>query len=123
MPSFLSLSAVVFQLEDPPGSGSDHLVTTLPLDRETISNHVVTVIVEDGGYPARNDTAIMNLTLSDINDNEPIWTAGHGTEFNIDEVQHSFVICVHMPCFVHCYVLWPSRWPCGSLGRAHSSGE
>ena len=78
---------IVFRLENPEGSNSDHLVTVTELDRETRVNHVVRVIVEDGGTsPKRSNVALMNLTLTDVNDNEPIWTAGHGTEFDIEEV-------------------------------------
>lgn len=92
----LSLSVAVFMLEAPnEGSGSDHLVTIAPLDRETVSNHLVTIIVEDdGGEIMRNDTALMNLTLSDVNDNEPYWTAGHGTVFDIQEVDQT----IHLLC-------------------------
>ena len=69
------------------GSGSDHLVTVAPLDRETASRHLVYITVEDGGEEVvRSDEALMNLTLSDVNDNEPFWTAGHGTVFDINEV-------------------------------------
>ena len=52
-----------------------------------MSSHIVTVLVEDGGTPRKNDTAIISLTLTDVNDNEPTWIAGHGTFFNIQEVQ------------------------------------
>jgi hypothetical protein len=76
----------LFVLENPQGSDSAHLVTLLPLDRETAPNHLVTVVVEDGGTdPKRSDVALMNLTLSDVNDNEPVWIAGHGTQFAVLE--------------------------------------
>ena len=73
-------------LEGSEGTNSDHLVTVAELDRETLVNHVVMVTVEDGGTTPKSDVAIMNLTLSDVNDNEPVWTAGHGTTFDIREV-------------------------------------
>ena len=69
------------------GSGSTHLVTKSQLDRETLSSHVVTVLVEDTGDPPERTTAVMTLTLEDVNDNEPVWTSGHGTQFDIFEVQ------------------------------------
>ena len=82
----LSLNAV-FVLDGVPGSDSIHLVTRTSLDRETLASHMVTILVEDGGTnPKRNDSAMVNLTLTDVNDNEPIWTAGHNTHFQIFEV-------------------------------------
>ena len=72
-------------LEGPDGS-NDHLVTISELDREANVNYVVQLIVEDSGNPMKNDMAVMNLTLSDVNDNEPVWTAGYGTTFDIAEV-------------------------------------
>ena len=81
----LSLCYIVFMLEGPDGS-NDHLVTISELDREANVKYVVQLIVEDSGNPMKNDMAVMNLTLSDVNDNEPVWTAGHGTTFDIAEV-------------------------------------
>ena len=71
----------------PAGSDSDHLVTKVSLDRERVSVHIVTILVSDAGSPQKNSTAVMTLTLTDVNDNVPVWTAGHGSEFEIFEVQ------------------------------------
>ena len=68
------------------GSESDHLITKLALDREEATTHTVTILVRDAGSPQRNTTAFMTLTVTDVNDNEPIWTAGHGSQFDIFEV-------------------------------------
>ena len=53
----------------------------------------------------------MNLTLSDVNDNEPVWTAGHDTQFNIREVQ-----CMggwtHVFIFEGMIILQLNQWGC-----------
>lgn len=86
LPLLSTIYHTVFMLEGSGGTNSDHLVTVAELDRETLVNHVVMVTVEDGGTIPKSDVAIMNLTLTDVNDNEPLWTAGQGTTFDIREV-------------------------------------
>ena len=84
----LPLPYPVFMLEgSPAGSDSDHLVTKVSLDRERVSVHIVTILVSDAGSPQKNSTAVMTLTLTDVNDNVPVWTTGQGSEFEIFEVQ------------------------------------
>ena len=41
----------------------------------------------------RNDSAMMNMTLTDVNDSEPIWTTGHDTHFDIFEVCVESCVC------------------------------
>ncbi|CAI7993581.1 Protocadherin Fat 4 [Geodia barretti] len=84
----------LFMLEgSPAGSDSDHLVTKVSLDRERVSVHIVTILVSDAGSPQKNSTAVMTLTLTDVNDNVPVWTAGQGSEFEIFEnVTNSLVV-------------------------------
>ena len=53
------------------------------LDRETIDFYNLTVRVTDGGVPARSDTAYVEITITDINDNTP--------KFNTSRVEESVV--------------------------------
>ncbi|XP_064099968.1 fat-like cadherin-related tumor suppressor homolog isoform X2 [Macrobrachium nipponense] len=45
-----------------------------PLDYERVHQVVATVIATDGGTPPLSSTALVNLTLTDVNDNAPIFT-------------------------------------------------
>ena len=53
------------------------------LDRETTDFYNLTVRVTDGGVPARSDTAFVEITITDINDNPP--------RFNTSRVHESVV--------------------------------
>ena len=68
-----------FTLE--PGSGK--LRVAGELDRETTDFYNLTVRVTDGGVPARSDTAFVEITITDINDNPP--------RFNTSREQRSVV--------------------------------
>jgi len=74
----------VFDLRTESNNG--YLVTLVELDREEMASYVVEVLVEDGGQPRLNDTATVSLTITDINDNPPVWVSGNGTSFSILEV-------------------------------------
>ena len=74
----------MFGLETDPNNG--YLVTLVELDREEIASYVVEVLVEDDGQPRLNNTATISLTITDINDNAPVWVSGNGTTFSILEV-------------------------------------
>ncbi|KAK7016210.1 long-chain fatty acid transporter fat1 [Halocaridina rubra] len=45
-----------------------------PMDYEHVHQVVATVVAIDGGTPPLSSTALVNLTLSDINDNAPVFT-------------------------------------------------
>ncbi|KAM8971906.1 protocadherin Fat 4-like [Pelodytes ibericus] len=49
------------------------LVTTSLMDRETISMYNITIIAQDEGTPQMSTKKIINLVLSDINDNPPVF--------------------------------------------------
>ena len=68
-----------FDLE--PASGK--LLVAGGLDRETTDFYNLTVRVTDGGVPARSDTAYVEITITDINDNPP--------RFNTSRVHESVV--------------------------------
>ncbi|KAM8971904.1 protocadherin gamma-B7-like [Pelodytes ibericus] len=49
------------------------LVTTGPLDREIISDYNITILAEDEGSPPMSNQRTILLTLSDVNDNPPLF--------------------------------------------------
>lgn len=49
------------------------IVTTKPLDREAQSGYLLTVTAKDGGVPALSDTTDVEISVSDINDNAPVF--------------------------------------------------
>ncbi|XP_049823743.1 protocadherin-like wing polarity protein stan isoform X2 [Aethina tumida] len=49
------------------------IVTTKPLDRETISGYLLTVTAKDGGNPPLSDTTDVEITVTDVNDNYPVF--------------------------------------------------
>ena len=50
------------------------ITTTKPLDYETASSHTFVVLAQDGGSPALNGTAWVEVTLTNVNDNPPRFT-------------------------------------------------
>ncbi|XP_055704133.1 protocadherin-like wing polarity protein stan [Phlebotomus papatasi] len=49
------------------------IVTNAPLDRETISGYLLTVTAKDGGNPSHSDTTDVEITVTDVNDNPPVF--------------------------------------------------
>ncbi|MEJ1285075.1 hypothetical protein NN561_016065 [Cricetulus griseus] len=47
---------------------------TKPLDRETISGYTLTVQAADNGNPPRVNTTTVNIDVSDVNDNAPLFS-------------------------------------------------
>lgn len=47
---------------------------TKPLDRETISGYTLTVQASDNGNPPRVNTTTVNIDVSDVNDNAPLFS-------------------------------------------------
>ena len=50
------------------------ITTTKPLDYETASSHTFVVLAQDGGSPASNGTAWVEVTVTNVNDNPPRFT-------------------------------------------------
>ncbi|XP_072515556.1 protocadherin gamma-A10-like isoform X24 [Salminus brasiliensis] len=50
------------------------LVTDAPLDRETVSEYNITVTAVDSGSPPLSTTNVLNIKLSDVNDNAPVFS-------------------------------------------------
>ncbi|XP_065173819.1 protocadherin-like wing polarity protein stan isoform X2 [Atheta coriaria] len=49
------------------------IITTKLLDRESVSGYLLTVTARDGGHPPLSDTTDVEITVTDINDNYPIF--------------------------------------------------
>ncbi|KAK9696737.1 Laminin G domain [Popillia japonica] len=49
------------------------IVTTKKLDRETVSGYLLTVTAKDGGNPPLSDTTDVEITVTDVNDNYPVF--------------------------------------------------
>ncbi|XP_063968862.1 cadherin-23-like [Lytechinus pictus] len=56
-------------------SGGGTILAISPLDRETQDFYQLTVIATDGGNPALSSSFPINITVTDVNDNYPIWTS------------------------------------------------
>uniref|UniRef100_A0A8C5MD56 Cadherin domain-containing protein n=1 Tax=Leptobrachium leishanense TaxID=445787 RepID=A0A8C5MD56_9ANUR len=56
------------------GSTLPVLVLEKPLDRETQNIHELILTAMDGGNPIRTGTAVISITVTDVNDNFPIFT-------------------------------------------------
>ncbi|XP_053319440.1 protocadherin gamma-B5-like isoform X38 [Spea bombifrons] len=49
------------------------LITASPMDRETTSVYNITIVAEDGGFPSMSTKKIIELHVSDVNDNPPVF--------------------------------------------------
>uniref|UniRef100_A0A4W4E823 Cadherin domain-containing protein n=1 Tax=Electrophorus electricus TaxID=8005 RepID=A0A4W4E823_ELEEL len=63
-----------FKLES---SYSNHysLVVDGPLDRESISEYIITISASDEGTPPLSSDSVLTVQVSDVNDNAPLFTA------------------------------------------------
>ncbi|KAI5754092.1 hypothetical protein M8J77_005676 [Diaphorina citri] len=70
---------ITYSLTSSGGDGSEFainsqtgaIVTTKPLDRETLSVYLLTVTAKDGGVPSLSDTTDVEISVTDVNDNPP----------------------------------------------------
>ncbi|XP_075712352.1 protocadherin gamma-B5-like isoform X15 [Rhinoderma darwinii] len=56
------------------GSVFPELILEKLLDRETQNKHELILTASDGGNPVQTGTAIINIIITDINDNSPVFT-------------------------------------------------
>lgn len=49
------------------------IVTTKVLDRETVNGYLLTVTARDGGNPPLSDTTDVEISITDVNDNFPVF--------------------------------------------------
>ncbi|XP_030224749.1 protocadherin-11 X-linked isoform X2 [Gadus morhua] len=71
-------------IETPEGDKWPQLIVQQNLDREQKDTFVMKIKVEDGGNPPKSSTAILQVTISDVNDNRPIFKDSE-LEVNIPE--------------------------------------
>ncbi|CAK6972385.1 protocadherin-23 [Scomber scombrus] len=64
------------------------LVLCNPLDRETTESYMLTVTVSDRGTPPLNNSAVVMVTVTDCNDNAPIFSS---TEYHAQVSENSQV--------------------------------
>uniref|UniRef100_A0A8C0QNS1 Cadherin domain-containing protein n=1 Tax=Chelonoidis abingdonii TaxID=106734 RepID=A0A8C0QNS1_CHEAB len=60
-------------IETPEGDKWPQLIVQQILDREQKDTYVMKIKVEDGGTPPRSSTAILQVTVTDVNDNRPVF--------------------------------------------------
>uniref|UniRef100_F7FR84 Cadherin domain-containing protein n=1 Tax=Ornithorhynchus anatinus TaxID=9258 RepID=F7FR84_ORNAN len=60
-------------IETPEGDKWPQLIVQQILDREQKDTYVMKIKVEDGGNPPRSSTAILQVTVTDVNDNRPVF--------------------------------------------------
>ncbi|XP_042638674.1 protocadherin-11 X-linked [Orycteropus afer afer] len=60
-------------IETPEGDKMPQLIVQKELDREEKDTYVMKVKVEDGGFPQRSSTAILQISVADTNDNHPVF--------------------------------------------------
>uniref|UniRef100_A0A8C2U2H3 Protocadherin 11 X-linked n=1 Tax=Coturnix japonica TaxID=93934 RepID=A0A8C2U2H3_COTJA len=60
-------------IETPEGDKWPQLIVQQILDREQKDTYVMKIKVEDGGSPPRSSTAILQVTVTDVNDNRPVF--------------------------------------------------
>ncbi|XP_053747411.1 protocadherin-11 X-linked isoform X3 [Panthera pardus] len=60
-------------IETPEGDKTPQLIVQKELDREEKDTYVMKVKVEDGGFPQRSSTAILQINVADTNDNHPVF--------------------------------------------------
>ncbi|OWJ99278.1 hypothetical protein Celaphus_00009697 [Cervus elaphus hippelaphus] len=74
--AILSFGQNIFGLdiiETPEGEKMPQLIVQKELDREEKDTYVMKVKVEDGGFPQRSSTAILQVSVADTNDNHPVF--------------------------------------------------
>lgn len=60
-------AAEVFAINPQTGA----ITTKVPLDRESTSGYSLTVTAKDGGNPSHSETTIVEISVTDVNDNKP----------------------------------------------------
>ncbi|KAJ8394081.1 hypothetical protein AAFF_G00054250 [Aldrovandia affinis] len=71
-------------IETPEGDKWPQLIVQQILDREQKDTFVMKIKVEDGGTPPKSSTAILQVTISDVNDNRPVFKETE-VEVNVPE--------------------------------------
>ncbi|XP_062870732.1 protocadherin beta-16-like [Trichomycterus rosablanca] len=69
------------------------LVTTSLLDREKDADYNITIIATDGGSPPLSSTMIIHLSISDINDNQPVFEQESYITYIVENNKPGISIC------------------------------
>lgn len=69
----MSSSASDHPLEFTINPQTGAIVTIKTLDREAVSGYLLTVTAKDGGNPPLSDTTDIEISVSDVNDNPPLF--------------------------------------------------
>ena len=77
-------------------TSSGYIVVALPLDRETQLTYVITVSAHDRGVPSLVTHATVRITVTDINDNKPVFTnATYQFVINENDNASTFSVTAH----------------------------
>ena len=68
------LEGQAFAIEQLQDSSQFKLITSVELDRETLAHYDVSFVCQDGGIPSRSSTALIGITVLDINDHAPVFS-------------------------------------------------
>lgn len=72
-----------FNIEEDTG----YISVANELDRETVSSYVLEVVAKDSGFPELSSIVLVNLEISDANDNYPTFAERNYTVRNVDADQ------------------------------------
>ena len=84
-------SSVPFTID--PNTGV--VYTNAVFDRETLDVYDFEVVARDGGNLASRLAAVVTVTITDVNDNAPIFNETNYDVSNFDPIQEHYVITVH----------------------------
>ena len=69
-----------------------YLIVNAPLDREMISSYVLEIQATDHGIPELSSSVLVNLEISDFNDNPPLFSQDNYTAVVQEDKPPGFVI-------------------------------
>ena len=73
-------------LHNPDGTSDLNIVVNYPLDRESRSFYQLVIYALDGGFPVRTGSVKVNITITDQNDNAPVFSE---QEYNVTVEENS----------------------------------
>nr|XP_054754586.1 protocadherin Fat 4-like [Lytechinus pictus] len=76
-------------------NSSGVITTTQPLDREMVASYILTVKATDGGNPSQSGSAIVVVTVTDINDNRMSFTRTYDATIPENAPPGTHVVTLH----------------------------